>query len=109
MKQTIVLNSWKIKQCGSLAQPGQEDTPVLVKKYAGEWIEIGGIMEVQEALIQKGLLSGSIIEDADAEYCQWINENDWAYQCTFREHGGGYLFKRHFSRNRKHHVQKLPV
>lgn len=85
MKQTIVLNSWKIKQCGSLAQPGQEDTPVLVKKYAGEWIEIGGIMEVQEALIQKGLLSGSIIEDADAEYCQWINENDWAYQCTFRE------------------------
>ena len=83
MKQTIVLNSWKIKQCGSLAQPGQEDTPVLVKKYAGEWIEIGGIMEVQEALIQKGLLSGSIIEDADAEYCQWINENDWAYQCTF--------------------------
>ena len=76
MKQTIMLDSWEIKQCGNLAQPGREDTPALLKKHAGEWIEIGGIKEVQEALIQKGLPSGPIIEDA--EYCQWIKENDWA-------------------------------
>lgn len=44
MKQTIVLNNREIKQCGSLAEPGREDTPVLISKHPGEWIAIDGAM-----------------------------------------------------------------
>ena len=81
------MSNWKIKQCDELCQPGREDAPSVVEVHPSPWIEIGAPVEIQEALMSKGLLSDSVLEDGEAEYCKWVAEKDWAYQCTFTDPG----------------------
>ncbi len=89
MKHIISLGQWELKQCDLPAQPGQMDIPSSVSGCKSEWIPIGEAQEVQEALIGKGLLDGSIIEDGNAEYCQWVNQSDWAYRTRFHSPENG--------------------
>ncbi len=88
MKQILTLNNWELKQCNLPEKFGQTDLPALVADCKTDWIPINGAMEVQEALIEKGLLDGKILEDGNAEYCQWINKSDWAYRCIFLKPAG---------------------
>ncbi|HEY5466910.1 MAG TPA: glycoside hydrolase family 2 protein [Clostridia bacterium] len=37
--------------------------------------------------MNKRLLSDSVREDGEAEYCKWVAEEDWAYRCTFAKPG----------------------
>ena len=87
MKKSVYLSSWRIKQCDELCQPDGEDTPGIVDLHPSPWIEIGAPREIQEALIGLGLLSDSVLEDGEAEYCKWVAEKDWAYQCSFPDPG----------------------
>lgn len=83
MKYVGKLLNWSIKQCENICILGSADTVQIVEKHVGEWIEIGEPKEVQEALIEKGLLSDALLEDGEAEYCKWVAEKDWAYKCMF--------------------------
>ena len=47
-------------------------------------IQIPYPMTALEGLIQAGKISGSILEDGEAEYCSWIAEKDWLFQTDFQ-------------------------
>ena len=85
MKQKLI--DWSIKQCDECCMPGEEHTPENVQAHSAEWIPIGPPLEVQEALMQQGFLSDSVLEDGEAAYCQWVSQSDWAYRCTFADPG----------------------
>jgi hypothetical protein len=74
MKQTQKLAGWAIKRCGRICNPGCEHAVSDVEAYQGDWIEIKAPLEIQEALMKLGLLSDSVLEDGEAEYCKWVAE-----------------------------------
>ncbi len=83
MKKATILTGWRIKPSEGLCDPGCADADAVVERHGAPWIDIGPAKEVQEALMEKGLLPDTVLEDGEAEYCRWIAEQDWAYGCRF--------------------------
>lgn len=84
MKRIVRLENWKLVQAETSGRPGQIQRTVLERSFRnGEVYKIGKPAEVQEALIQAGVISGSLTEDGDSRYCSWIQEKDWIYCCDF--------------------------
>jgi hypothetical protein len=83
MKTATKITGWEIKPCKNPMEPGKIDLKHMEEDNSEEWVFIDDAAEVQEALIQKGLLSDSLLEDGDSGYCNWISDTDWIYRCRF--------------------------
>ena len=79
MKTKRLLENWEM--IGSTPKPDR--TCDLNEAMRGERIPVGKPVTALEALIHAGRVSGSILEDGEAEYCAWVAESDWLYVCRF--------------------------
>ena len=84
MKHRSLLETWEIKKCNSVEFHTPEAIPADVNSNGEPWVASQGARQVHEVLISGGVISGSVIDDGDGEYCQWISDFDWAYRCNFK-------------------------
>jgi hypothetical protein len=89
MKRTIELADWSLIQ----VEPRSDGCRAPADYIHGERIPMGKPVTALEALINAGRVPGSILEDGEAAYCEWVAEKDWLYICTFpRPETGGRVF-----------------
>ncbi len=91
MKGVTKLENWSIRQCE--AGGAIVSTYEMIRNQKDELIYIGKPEEAQAALIEKGRLGASVIEDGEAEYLRWVEEKDWIYSCEFnRPQNSGMIY-----------------
>ena len=97
MKKNIAQEGWQIRPFREEMKPHEVSYSPIASDSSEEWTDIGHAWSVQEALIEKGLLSGSILEDGQSDYCNWIGNTDWIYRCFFDAAEPGRESRIHFT------------
>ena len=93
MKKTMILEDWEIHDYAAASYPADiREIQCRMQKDTDAWIPVKGAIQVQMALMEKGIISDSLLEDGDTRYCDWVMEKDWAYRCTFEKPEGAPVF-----------------
>ena len=84
MKRQRKLENWELIPSDSDVRPGEVRKYIFENAYThGDKYSVQFPLEVQEALIQTGVIKSSLLEDGDSRYCNWVQEKDWIYRCHF--------------------------
>ena len=80
----IQLSNWK------LYEDDFRETYDPFRVRSKEPVYSGEPVTAMEALIRAGKISGSLMEDGEAEYCSWVADKSWLYACTFSKPSGSF-------------------
>ena len=89
MKKVISLEEWSVSGL-SFKAPGSYALDQ--EKEKGDFFRIGKPVTALEALMDAGKIESSILEDGEAEYCEWVAEKSWLYTCSFPKPAGDKCF-----------------
>ena len=76
MKKVISLEEWSVSGL-SFKAPGSYALDQ--EKEKGDFFRIGKPVTALEALMDAGKIESSVLEDGEAEYCEWVAEKSWLY------------------------------
>jgi hypothetical protein len=76
-------NGWKIKRQYLAKDRLLSDQASAVMSDDTGWIPADHPGQVQEILLENGMIDPSILENGITDEYKWIAESDWSYSCCF--------------------------